>query len=253
MPQGSLQGAGILVTRPEHQAAELNDAVSEAGGVPVSFPVLAIEPLPRSDLDIELQALKAADIIVFVSANAVSHGLGLIDNPTARVAAVGPATARALHAAGRAVDIVPERGFDSEHLLEEPALRNVAGKNICIVRGEDGRELLANTLRERGAKVSYLPVYRRCTVRHSNEMLAQLEQDWRNGRIKMVVAMSVASLESMLDALPDYCRDSLRDVPIVTPSRRVQQRCTELGIGNPAIVSDGPQASAIIKALIACQ
>lgn len=253
MPERSLHGAGVLVTRPEHQATELNHAVREAGGVPVSFPVLTIEALPKSEFEEQLDDLAAADIAVFVSANAVTHGLSFVSNPHTRIVAVGPATARALRSAGREVDIVPERGFDSEHLLEEPELRDVGGRRICIVRGEDGRELLASTLRERGASVSYLPVYRRSTVKHSPERLAELETDWRNGRISRVVAMSVASLDSLLTTLPEYCRDSLKNLPIVTPSERVRQRCAELGIGNPAIVSDGPQASAIIKALIDCQ
>jgi uroporphyrinogen-III synthase len=253
MPECSLHGAGVLVTRPEHQAFELNHAVAEAGGIPVSFPVLTIEALPKNSVEQQLGDLAGADIAIFVSANAVEHGLGFISNPLTRIAAVGPATARALRSAGREVDIVPERGFDSEHLLEEPELNDVSGKHICIVRGEDGRELLAATLRERGARVSYLPVYRRCAVKHSAERLAELEADWRSGRINRVVAMSVASLDSLVASLPDYCRESLKSMPIVTPSPRVQQRCEELGIGNPAIVSDGPQASAIIRALITCQ
>ena len=253
MPENSLQGAGVLVTRPEHQAAELIRAVTEAGGVAIAFPVLAIEALPRSEFETRLDELAEADIAVFVSANAVTHGLDFITNPSTRIAAVGPATARALRSAGREVDIVPEQGFDSEHLLAEPELGEVSGKRICIIRGEDGRELLASTLRERGATVSYLPVYRRCSVRHSAERLAKLESDWRDGNINRVVAMSVASLESLVATLPAYCRESLKNLPIVTPSRRVQQRCAELGIGKPAIVSEGPHASAIIRALTACQ
>lgn len=253
MPEGSLHGAGVLVTRPEHQAAELNRAVAEAGGVPVSFPVLTIEAMPKNVLEQQLDDIAAADIAIFVSANAVTHGLKLISNPATRIAAVGPATARALRSAGREVDIVPKRGFDSEHLLEEAALRDVNGKHVCIVRGEDGRELLASTLRERGARVSYAPVYRRSPVKHSAERLAELEADWRSGRINRVVAMSVASLDALVATLPDYCRESLKNVPIITPSQRVQQRCADLGVGNPAIVSDGPHASAIIRALIACQ
>lgn len=253
MPERPLHGAGVLVTRPEHQADELNDAISAAGGIPIAFPVLTIEALSRHEFQPLLAALDKADIAIFVSANAVTHGLQLLGNPDTRVAAVGPATARALRAAGRNVDIVPQQGFDSEHLLEEPALRDVAGKHICIIRGEDGRELLAETLRERGAQVTYVPVYRRRGIEHTAARLTEIENDWRSGRINMVVAMSVATLDSLLSVLPAYCRQSLQDVAIITPSRRVQQHCAELGIGNPAIVSDGPQASAIIKALIACK
>jgi uroporphyrinogen-III synthase len=249
---GSLQGSGVLVTRPEHQAAELTQAILDAGGKAISFPVIDIAPLEDSEINHCLADLPVPDIIIFVSSNAVNHGWRFVEDLNAQLAAVGPATAAALSSLGRPVDITPNEGFDSEHLLAEKALTDVAGKNIWIVRGEDGRELLAETLRERGATVSYLAVYGRQPTVFSDSQLTALERDWLAGHVNLVTAMSVASLDNLVRLLPTRCRESLRQLPLVSPSNRVLQRASELGVGNPLFLSDGPGASAMIKALLAC-
>ncbi len=252
MTSGSLHGSGVLVTRPEHQAAELTQAIESAGGQAILFPVIAIAPLDDSTINHCMAGLPVPDIIIFVSANAVSIGWRFVADFNVTLAAVGPATAAALSAIGQPPDITPKNGFDSEHLLAEDSLANVSGKNVWIIRGEDGRELLAATLRQRGASVSYLPVYERKLASFSATALAALEQDWQAGKIHLITAMSVATLENLLQLLPHGCQTGLADMPLVSPSKRVLQRAQELGVGNPLFLSDGPGASAMISALLAC-
>jgi uroporphyrinogen-III synthase len=105
-------------------------------------------------------------VAIFISANAVRFSLPWIRRsgglPEAlRLAVVGNATAAALEDSLRAPDILPREGFDSEALLACSDLRNVAGLSILIVRGEGGRPLLGEMLRDRGAEVFYAEVYRR--------------------------------------------------------------------------------------------
>jgi len=246
-----LTGVGVLVTRPERQSAELLAAIAAAGGQAIEFPVIDIIPRDAGDIEADRLSLPDPDIVIFVSANAVEHGMRWVDYESAKIAAIGPATSRKIQAGGINVDICPASGADSEHLLAEDELSDVAGKIIMIVRGESGREILADTLTERGASVVYLPVYESCAHTPSNDAMKSLEWQWRDGRINAVMVMSVASLVNMLEILPPYCREQLQKTRLVAPSARVIQTALERIPGVTGIESAGPGAEAMTGALIA--
>jgi uroporphyrinogen-III synthase len=246
-----LAGVGVLVTRPEHQSGELVHAIEAAGGKAFLFPVIDVVPRTAAAIDADLCRLQTPDIVIFVSANAVQHGLRSIGDSSARIAAVGPATAKALQDAGVSADILPERRFDSEGLLATEALTTVAGRVVTIVRGESGREVLADTLRVRGATVQYLSVYRLETHRFSSDELDALEALCRAARIDAIVVMSVASLDSLLAVLPACCRERLAQTRLVAPSARVIQTALERLPGLRCALSPGPQAADVTAALIA--
>jgi uroporphyrinogen-III synthase len=248
MSGAGLAGAGVLVTRPRHQVDELAAAIERAGGTAIDFPVMDIEGRERSALEREHASLPPPDIAIFVSANAVAFGLGLIGEDV-RIAAIGPATAAAIEAAGRVVHIRPAGGFDSESLLRERELRNVRGLRVRIVRADSGRELLADTLSRRGARVDYLSVYRRLPRRVPDAELADLERRWRNGEIRFVVVMSVATLDYLLAVLPGYCRNALPGAVLVTPSSRVIQTAGEKIPALQTILAPGPQADDMVRAM----
>ena len=163
-----LKGTRILVTRPTHQASPLMEAIEQAGGIALHFPTIQIECVDNSLATEELLPhLDDYRLAIFTSPNAVDQGLPQMRRDrelpaTLRLAAIGTATAQRLQALlGRVIDIVPHGRSNSEGLLTEPALQEVDGQKIVIVRGTGGRELLASTLRARGAQVDYLEVYRR--------------------------------------------------------------------------------------------
>jgi uroporphyrinogen-III synthase len=245
-----LGGVGVLVTRPAGRARGLIEAIEAAGGSVIVFPVLEIETRDSAILRGEQASLPPPDIAIFVSSNSVRFGLPYIPASGVRIAAIGPATRASLEAEGRTVDIYPAGGFNSEHLLQEPELLQAKGKVIRIVRADSGRELLATTLRERGAQVDYLSAYRRLPKRHSDDELEQLERNWRDGRIHYVTVMSVATLDSLWSVLPDSCRAALPGTPLVTPSERVIQTASERIPGIQAILAAGPQAGDMVRAMI---
>jgi len=251
MSDHPLAGVGVLVTRPAHQSSELKNAIETAGGRAILFPVIDIAPRAAADVDTDVRALPNPDIIIFVSANAIRYGLERINSDKSRIAAIGPATTQALETAGVSVDIQPEGGFDSEHLLATESLTHVAGKTILIVRGSSGRELLAETLRERGASVHYLPVYDRHTHTPATGELEELEKTWLNGQIDAVMIMSVASLHALLEILPAYCGGQLQKIRLVAPGTRVIQTALERIPGLTGILSPGPGALDMTGALIA--
>jgi uroporphyrinogen-III synthase len=253
MSDTALKGFGVLVTRPEHQAGELVAAIEDAGGEAIRFPVIEIEPYEAGDVNRCLETLPDADITIFVSTNAVYYGLPYAIGDGSAIAAVGPSTKTAIEAAGTHVDIYPARGFDSEHLLAEAQLREVAEKNVRIIRGDGGRELLADTLRARGATVDYLPVYRRLPRVYSPSLLSGLEHRWRDGQVNCVVAMSVDTLDKLLEILPSGCLELVARTPLVTPSVRVLQSASDRIPEAKISMAKSPRTGDVVRALIACR
>jgi uroporphyrinogen-III synthase len=250
MTDKELAGIGVLVTRPKHQATDFVSAITQKGGVAIELPVMEVIAHDAAKIEHDVASLLEADIAIFVSANAVR--LGLAHAGTAKIAAIGPATAIAIRRHGREVDIQSVDGFDSEHLLNAEELQDVHGKVIRIVRGNVGRELLARTLRARGAIVEYLAVYRRQIPEYSGEELAKITEQWRAGKVDVVTIMSVESLQNLLKILPRECQELLVNTSLVTPAQRVVQEAAARLPGIPTTLAKGPQVNDIIDAILAC-
>ena len=246
MGDASLAGISVLVTRPEHQSSELVAAVEAAGGNGVLFPVIEIQPRGQEAIEAEAAALPEPDITVFISSNAVRHGLTWAGGA---IAAVGPATAAALDHGGRTVDIRPAQGYDSESLLGEPAFNDIADKSVRIVRGIGGRELLADTLRSRGATVDYLEVYARGLPQHPPATIERLARQFANGEIQVVTIMSVETLRNLIALLPEACHSALSETPLVTPAARVIKEALDRLPGCPATLASGPGADEMVRAI----
>lgn len=250
MNDAALAGCGVMITRARHQAHELQAAVEDAGGNAILFPAIDIVGRDVAEIGRNLSAIPQPDIAVFVSGNAVDYGLAAIRATDARIAAVGPATRNAIEATGVHVDIFPAAGFDSEHLLQHDELQDVRGMCIVIVRGQSGRELLANTLRERGAIVHYLRVYARAPHEPSLADLEDVEYALSEGRVSFVTAMSVETLERLVQMLPQQCLGPLGKSTLVAPSTRVLQTASRLIPGIATELAPGPQAPAMVDTLI---
>ncbi|MCP4301053.1 MAG: uroporphyrinogen-III synthase [Gammaproteobacteria bacterium] len=249
MTEAALQGVGVLVTRPRTQAIELVSAIEDVGGTAFCFPVMEIAALDENVVSANAAALVRPDIVVFVSRNAVEYGLRYTGG--GKTAVIGPATAKAVRSAGRVVDIQPASGFDSEHLLAEPTLQDIEGQHIRIVRGNNGRELLADELRARGALVDYLSVYERRLPDVSAQALADIESRWRQGDITVITVMSVQSLQNLVTLLPAWCESQLESTPLVTPAFRVLKEALDRYPASKPILASGPEASEMVEAIIA--
>jgi len=248
----ALTGIGILVTRPREQSSELTSLLTEAGGNVFQMPVIEIIPGDPDVVLSEARELPQPDIVIFISRNAVRSGAAAVRQITSTstmIAAIGSATRSALEDAGLEIHICPANKFDSEHLLEHADLQSVAGKNILIVRGTRGRELLADTLTRRGATVHYLATYQRKTAAVEQHLLDELSAKWRNGAIDVVIVMSDDSLRSLLKILPSDSHNLLRNSRLVTPSKRVIQTAAEALPGVETVLADGPLAENLIKAI----
>ncbi len=251
MADRPLHGVGVLVTRPRTQAIELVNAIERHGGRAYCFPVMEIVPFDEIDVRKRAAEMEKPDIVIFISRNAVEYGIKYTEG--GKIAVIGPATASAVRAAGRVVDIQPSSGYDSEHLLAAAALQDVAGQRVRIIRGKSGRELLAEELSERGATVEYLSVYERRTPDVGPETLTDLESRWRQGEINVVTVMSVQSLRNLAKILPAWCAAQLEATPLVTPAGRVLKEALDRYPASRPILAPGPSADEIVRAIIAIQ
>lgn len=158
-----LAGRTVVVTRAEHQARGLTEALRQRGARVVAMPTIAIRMVDDwAPLDAALRALDRYDWVVFTSSNAVTafftrlEALGLAWPGTTRIAAVGPPTAAALAARG-APDAVLPMTFRGEALAQ--AMPGVSGTRILLPRGDLGREATVTTLEAAGAVVDPVTVY----------------------------------------------------------------------------------------------
>lgn len=243
---GPLAGRSIVVTRPRAQAEPLADAIAAAGGVPLIFPLLEIAPAsdPQS-LTEAVHRLADYSLAVFISPNAVDYAVPAIlasgQWPAALVpAAVGQGTVKALAAHGISGCIAPTQRFDSEALLELPELaaERVSGRRIAIFRGDGGRELLADTLRERGATVDCITCYRRSGPSGG---LAPLLAAWREGRLDALTVSSSEGLRYLVDLLDDEGLAFLLRTPLFVPHFRIAENARALGLSN-IILTDAADA-----------
>lgn len=249
---GRLAGRTIVVTRPLAQCAPLVEAIRGEGGDALVFPLLRI--LPADDLRPLTDAVAHLDdyaVAVFISPNAVDHSLPAIlargPWPAGLVpAAVGQGTVRALAAHGIGGCIVPADRFDSEALLARPELaaEHVGGRRIAIFRGDGGRELLADTLRERGATVDCVTCYRRVGP---DSGVTPLLAAWRAGRLDALAVSSSEGLRYLHDLLDDEGRRHLAATPLFVPHARIAENARALGLGQ--VVLTPPADEGILAAL----
>lgn len=248
-PTLPLNNKTILVTRPEELAGPLLRRINEAGGSALHFPVMRIGDISdRAALDNIIDHLSDFDIAVFISPTAVQKTLEKIgplpDKLT--LAVIGRSTEAMLKIHHLVADIVPE-GFDTESLLQHPALQpdRVAGKSVVIFRGEGGRNLLAGTLAERGAEVTFAETYRR-----EKNSLNSLDQN----TLLQLDALTVTSnqtLQYLYELTDEDCKSTLTTLPLIVPGSRAYALAQQLGF-KCIIQADNATDDACLRALAGC-
>ena len=163
-----LSGVRVVVTRSADKADTLTQPLAALGAEVIEMPATRVELLDTAPVLAVLRNLSRYQWLVFTSQNAVTFFLRLLHQAGQdvhalagrKVAAVGPATAGALQAAGIAVTVTPRR-FVAEGLLDEFRARDdVRGSRVLYLVARGAREVLPVGLRELGASVDVTPLYR---------------------------------------------------------------------------------------------
>lgn len=230
----------VLVTRPAGQAQGLCARLEQAGFEAVHVPAIAITgPGDRSVLAGLLDDLEAYQLAVFVSINAVQYGLAQILRQRTwpahtAIATVGLRTTAAVEALGLPVAHVPEHEFSSEGLLALPALHDLSGQRVAILRGNGGRETLPRELAARGAQVDCVEVYRRVCPADSAALLAPLLHD---RQLTAATVTSNETLENLFELAGSTGQSLLQDIPLVVASRRQAALAARLGFRQGAVIA----------------
>jgi uroporphyrinogen-III synthase len=247
----TLEGLGILVTRPEHQAMPLCRLLEAQGAQTVRLAALEIRALgERRALSAQIGALESFDLIIFTSANAVRFGAPLLDQKRdLQLAAIGAATARALNQAGYRVAFTPGETPNSEGLLAHPRLEHLSGHRILLIKGSEGRQLLQQELTRRGADVVNADVYQRVPASASAARLQSLREQFAAGAVHVITATSLAIGIALLQMVPEELRAEFERVPWLVPGERVAAALREQGLRAPLLLADSAEDQDLVAAL----
>ncbi len=178
----ALTGKRIVITRPAAQSQPFIDSLIAVGATPILFPTIQIVPLADSSLlDSALANLSAYDWIVFTSANGVRLALERMQQlnfsvgtlNAHQVAAIGPATAKALTDQGIRVALQPDE-YVAEAIVESLKKRGaITGQRFLLLRADIARPTLREQLIANGGLVDETPVYQ--TVRGQPDSTAYAE------------------------------------------------------------------------------
>lgn len=245
--RGPLADVGVVITRPVRQAAALAQRIATFGARPIVWPAIVILPPDDASAVARVHAhLGAYDLAVFVSANAVEFGA---PDParwpaSLPILAPGAGTADAIAAVGLPTARIPASSFDSEGLLALPELGDVAGKRIAIFRGDEGRTLLGDTLRARGAQVEHVSCYRRAPPASGADGLMRM---LTAGEAHALTLTSIEGLDNLLHALAPRGAASLARLTTFAPHARIAAAARAAGLD---VVETPPGDAGLLTALL---
>ncbi|UEP27102.1 MULTISPECIES: fused uroporphyrinogen-III synthase HemD/membrane protein HemX [unclassified Burkholderia] len=261
---GGARAFTAVLTRPDGQSAGLSAQLAKAGCDVLEFPLINIAPVDDpAPLDAAFAALDRYALVIFVSPNAIERALaqyGAIWPNALPVGVVGPGSVAALERHGIAAPahrvIAPQAPadggvphYDSENLFAsiEAAFggaQALAGKHVLIVRGDGGREWLAERLREAGADVTLVAAYRRVVPEprvgaweRVHALLAGAPHAWL-----VTSSEGVRNLHELARThLNDAEIEALKHAPLVTPHPRIEQTARALGFDRITLTGAGDE------------
>lgn len=255
----------LLITRSEPGASRMAQEFAALGHSSVVCSLVRIVATLRSWVagirsPADERPEDCFDHVIFVSEHAVQHGVAAVQKLAAgaRWYAIGPATEAALTAvirqyragdfAAESIKVRVPQPARSEGLLAEQHLQMLNHQRVLLVAGEDGRELIADTLRNRGALVTNWLTYRRealpaTTLAHA---LSENEDERQMQTVDACVASSGQGLELLTRQWLNAGGGA--DLPVCVPSPRVATLALELGWQTP-VLCDGASAQATIAGL----
>jgi len=237
----------VLVTRPSPAGKALVQLLQKHHISAIHTPLIQfatgreLKLLPHT-----LHSLQAGDIVFAVSQTSVQFAQQALRThnqhwPThLTYLAIGQATALCLENVTRCQVFYPKDREISEHLLKLEQLRSVKGKNVLILRGNSGRELVAEALTRRGAKVTFVECYQRQYIDYSSDILFT---DWQRDNIRTIVITSAEMLQRIFTLAQPTHHFWLLSRQLIVVSERIADLARQLGWTKIKIASNADNIS----------
>lgn len=250
----------VVITRPAAQAGTLAARIAASGRDVALLPLLEIAPLADpAPLQAVLAGLAGYAMVAFVSPNAIDAAFAHItrwpDGVTLAVLGEGSRAALAAHgitpANATIVSPADTAHSDSEHLLQTLDLAALRGRRVLIVRGEQGRELMADGLRAAGAEVTVVAAYRRAVPALTPALADQLRgllaqsNDW--------IITSSEALRGLVGLLEQLGRQEnaganvskyvvmMQQQHLIIPHARIAETASHLGFTRLTLTGSGDE------------
>lgn len=247
-----LRDVDICITRPTQQNVNLCRILDEHGAKPYTFPTIEIIAKSSATLKKLIEDLPEFNLLIFTSANAVTHCAALIKHtwPTLpvgiKIAAIGKSTKNAIEAQGWTCDISPEIDYSSAGLLATEALRSMSKQTVLILTGKDGLNDLTTTLRQRGNNVKIGICYQRIVPKYSASAIIELVKN----KFDFIVCTSNDSLNNFALILGTQTIKKFRETQIIAFSSRINALAKSLGFIKEPIITTMASDEAIVETII---
>jgi len=199
-----LTGKRILITRAIEQVEEFSIPLENYGAEVIAFPTIEIVPPEDCQpLDKTIEKIDSYDWVIFTSVNGVRYFTERLkkkgtDIRKKKICAIGPRTQKELEKMGLTVHFSPSE-YRAEGLAEGLRAQGIQGKRILLPRAWEARRILPESLREAGALVDEVEVYR--TVKPAQGKTS-LEAILKKG-VDVVVFTSSSTVRNFMELLPD--------------------------------------------------
>ncbi len=250
----ALAGKRIVVTRARSQAESLARRIEAAGGEAIEFATIEIRPPEDfAAFDAALERIDTYDWLIFTSVNSIEPFLSRLKRrgkstaalQTLRIGAIGPETAKRLEAAGLHAALVPAR-YQAEGILDALAPQSLGGKRVLIPRAAEAREILPQTLRERGAAVDVVVGYR--TVLPAVDP-APLAERFQRREIDAVTFTSSSTVKNFVRLFGGRALDTIVGASAIACIGPITARTVEDSGGRAAIVAGEFTVPGLVQAL----